>query len=278
MKSYKKGITAFISVYNEEVRIENCLSVFKWCNEIILIDKYSNDKTVEKAKLFNNVKIIQIENDDNTFSKEMSIFLSECTTEWFISITASDLIHKELADEIVKVVHSIEVNYDTISIPYRGYMMGQYNKYSPWYAEYANKILKTDSVRINYNKVHCVITSNAKSIYKIIINDKKIAFYHLTHENVESVINRYVRYWKSEAYTNTSLREDYFFIIKKFIQLLFIKKSFFQKSEVIALSFSFLSYYMLAYVYKWDKTNNKSNIIYNDIRLEIRKSWKLKAK
>ena len=56
-------ISAIISTYNEEKRIAYALESLMWCDEIILLDKKSQDKTVEIASSFGNkVQIFEIEN------------------------------------------------------------------------------------------------------------------------------------------------------------------------------------------------------------------------
>ena len=43
-------ISALINTLNEEKNIEKCLQSLSWVDEIILVDMYSDDKTVEIAK------------------------------------------------------------------------------------------------------------------------------------------------------------------------------------------------------------------------------------
>ena len=43
-------ISILIHTLNEERNIRNCLETVKWADEIIIIDMYSDDKTVEIAK------------------------------------------------------------------------------------------------------------------------------------------------------------------------------------------------------------------------------------
>lgn len=43
-------ISTVVLARNEEKNIKRCLSSLQWCDEIIVIDDYSTDKTVEIAK------------------------------------------------------------------------------------------------------------------------------------------------------------------------------------------------------------------------------------
>lgn len=272
-KKYKKGITAFLPVFNEEKRIEACLITFQWCDEVIVLDKYSIDNTIKIASKFKNVRILTQANTESYNPLEFEIFMNECETEWCMIITASDIIHKDLVVPIQNIIHKNDCSFDSIAIPYRPYMMGQYNKYSPWYAEYSNKIVKTDSIQINLNRVHSVFEPSSVSTYKIRIDDKNVAFYHLTHEDADTLLTRHSRYWKGERNSDVKLSSDLKYILKKTIQLIFLKKTFFKGQAAIALAFSFLSYHMMSYVFKWDKKYGNGDKIYNDIRSGILKSW-----
>ncbi|MDZ7765520.1 MAG: glycosyltransferase [Melioribacteraceae bacterium] len=48
----REKISAIIIAGNEEKNIRPCLESVKWCDEIILVDSGSSDKTVEIAKEF----------------------------------------------------------------------------------------------------------------------------------------------------------------------------------------------------------------------------------
>ena len=45
-----ENITAIVLTKNEENNIEKCLKSLLWCDEILVIDDYSSDKTIQLAK------------------------------------------------------------------------------------------------------------------------------------------------------------------------------------------------------------------------------------
>ena len=52
-------ITAIIPTFNEEIHIKEAIESVSWCDEIIVVDSFSTDKTVEIVKNFPNVKLLQ---------------------------------------------------------------------------------------------------------------------------------------------------------------------------------------------------------------------------
>ena len=41
------NLTVLLPTYNEESRVEVCLESVKWADEILVVDSYSTDKTLE---------------------------------------------------------------------------------------------------------------------------------------------------------------------------------------------------------------------------------------
>ena len=47
----KAKVTAYIMAKNEESRIAHCIESLKWCDEVVVADTGSTDKTVEIARI-----------------------------------------------------------------------------------------------------------------------------------------------------------------------------------------------------------------------------------
>src|SRR3989338_6270229 len=90
-------ITIVIITKNEETNITGCLESIKWAREIVIVDGFSTDSTVEIAKKYT----------DKIFSREMDIegrhrnfAYSRATQEWVLSLDADERVSPELAEEI----------------------------------------------------------------------------------------------------------------------------------------------------------------------------------
>ncbi len=104
-------ISAVVLTKNEEKNIERCLKLLDFCDEIIVVDDYSTDKTVEKVNKFNVgvghdrpvLKIFE-KHLNNDFAEQRNFGLSKATNEWVLSIDADEVISEELKKEIIGLV------------------------------------------------------------------------------------------------------------------------------------------------------------------------------
>lgn len=102
-------ISAIIITKNEEKNIEDCLQSVKWCDEIIVVDDYSEDKTAQIAK--NSGAKVFLHNLDGNFSKQRNFGLENASCDWVLFIDADERVSEALAFEISSAtVNSLAVN------------------------------------------------------------------------------------------------------------------------------------------------------------------------
>ncbi|MFD2565862.1 glycosyltransferase family 2 protein [Pseudotenacibaculum haliotis] len=90
-------ITAIIPTLNEEERIKNSLKSAEFADEIIVIDSYSTDRTVEIVKQ-SNARLLQRKFDD--FSSQKNYAIEQASNDWIVWIDADEVLTKELQDEM----------------------------------------------------------------------------------------------------------------------------------------------------------------------------------
>ena len=261
-------ICAFLPVYNEENRIGYALNSLQWCDEIIVLDKGSVDATRTICADYGNAIVHTIINSVD-LKIETNIFLDSCKSDWIIIFTASDIMHPRLAQEIRKVIEITDAS--VLSIPFKRMVMGIGSVRSPWDTDYNPIIFKRADIVINHNVVHGVIQSNGKT--EKIVNCDEFPMYHLTHDTVEKLIERHVRYWEGEAKAKQiNLCKSIVDVIRALFNIIFIRKTYLLGYDGIALIFSYLSYLMMSYVYKWNALSDRT-LIYKEIRERINRNW-----
>ena len=94
-------ITAIIPTLNEEIHIEKAIESVSFADEIIVLDSFSTDKTVELAKK-HNVNVVQRVFDDFSTQKNYAIALAK--NEWIYMLDADERVTHELREEIIQAV------------------------------------------------------------------------------------------------------------------------------------------------------------------------------
>lgn len=92
-------ISAVVLTKNEEQNIRKCLSCLKWCDEILVIDDDSADKTVKIASDL-GAKVVRrrLEGD---FSFQRNFGLSQTKEDWVFFVDADERVSGELKKEIL---------------------------------------------------------------------------------------------------------------------------------------------------------------------------------
>src|SRR5579862_3720199 len=92
-------ISAVILTKNEEKNIEACLDSVSWCDEKIVIDDHSTDKTVDLAKK-KDAKVY-IRTMYNNFSDQRNYGLEKAKGDWILFIDADERVSSALWYEIM---------------------------------------------------------------------------------------------------------------------------------------------------------------------------------
>ena len=97
-------LTALIITLNEEKNIRELLHNLDFADEIIVVDSFSTDKTLEILKDFKNVKVYQ--HIFKNFSEQRNIAINYATNNWILFIDGDERITNELREEIQETLQS----------------------------------------------------------------------------------------------------------------------------------------------------------------------------
>lgn len=91
-------LSTVVLTKNEEHNIKECLKSVAWCDEMIVIDDYSEDKTVDVAKSLGARVFKRKLNGD--FATQRNFGLEKAAGEWVLFIDADERMTPKLKDEI----------------------------------------------------------------------------------------------------------------------------------------------------------------------------------
>ena len=94
-------ISVVILTKNEEKNILECLKTLEFCDEIIIIDDNSTDKTIDLTLSLKNKEIKVIRHRlDGDFAKQRNFGLEQASGEWVLFIDADERVSDVLTFEI----------------------------------------------------------------------------------------------------------------------------------------------------------------------------------
>ena len=126
------AISVSIICYNEEKNIRRCLESVKWADEIIILDSFSTDRTLDICREFSE-NIFQHDFDGHVQQKNRA--LQSCSYNWVICLDADEVISKELRESI-QSIDTEKIEYKGFYVPRRVFYLGKWINYSGWYPDY----------------------------------------------------------------------------------------------------------------------------------------------
>ncbi len=95
-------VSAVVLTKNESNNIVRCLRSLQWCDEIIIVDDYSTDSTLTKAKRF--TKKIFIHELEGDFAQQRNYGLEKTAGEWVFFVDADEEVSLSLQYELTSIV------------------------------------------------------------------------------------------------------------------------------------------------------------------------------
>lgn len=250
-------ISVTIICKNEEKNIEDCIRSVLWADEIIVVDGYSSDKTVDIAKRFTD-KVFQ--NVWNGFAEQRSYALSKTSNEWIMPLDADERCTEELKTEIMNIISKKNIEESGFIIPRKTYFLNKWIKNCGWYPNYQLRLFKKEKVKVTDRLVHEGYEVNGKT--GKLQND-------IIHYTVNSIfeyldkINQYSSLSAKEKVNRKKVKFNDIFLrpVIAFIQQFIFKKGFLDGVYGLMVTNFDVMTKMLTYMKMWEMQNKKNKDI-----------------
>jgi glycosyltransferase involved in cell wall biosynthesis len=183
-------VCVLILTYNEERNIAEALqSVVGWASQVIVVDSFSQDRTVEIARKF---PCIVVQHAFQSYSDQRNWSLTEAPVrcEWVLFLDADERVPSELRDEIMRIVESRPME-NGFCIGYRYIWMGK-----PVFA-YGNatvtRLFRRNFARCEQRPI------NERIVIEGATGLLQHRFIHDDHKDVTSWVQKHIKYAGLEA-------------------------------------------------------------------------------
>src|SRR5437773_1231630 len=134
-------VSAIVVCFNEEQNIADCLESLTWCDEIVVVDSFSTDRTVEICRRYTD-RVIQREwagyRDQKAFAH------SQATRAWVFLVDADERVTPELKDEIRESLLQNGDTYAAYAVPRLVYYLKHWWRRGGWYPDYDVRLFRRD--------------------------------------------------------------------------------------------------------------------------------------
>lgn len=138
-------ISVLILTFNEERNLPQCLESVKWSDDIVVLDSFSSDKTIEIARSagaraiqrkFDNWATHQNWANENIFFKHKWVYYSD----------ADEIVTPELRDELMAIARDTRTPV-AYRLRFKNMFMGKWIKRSSLYPTWVLRFFQPDKVR-----------------------------------------------------------------------------------------------------------------------------------
>jgi glycosyltransferase involved in cell wall biosynthesis len=255
MKTVKLNISAVVLTKNEEKNIERCIKSLMFCDEIIVVDDYSTDKTVHKVHQVHKVCQVYQRKLNGDFATQRNFAMEKVKNDWVLYIDADEIVSEELQKEIVKLLNCSIVKESAFAIKRRDFFMNHEMKYGE-----TKKVRNMGIVRL-VKKGAGIWNGNVHEVFHTAKNVGKLNGFldHYPHPTISEFIidiNLYSSLRAKELFDHnkrTNILEIIFYPFSKFIYTYFIKLGFLDGSQGFIYSFfmSFHSFLVRTKLYQY---------------------------
>ncbi len=182
------SLTAAILTHNEEAMIVQCLRTLSWCDEIIVLDHNSTDKTVSLAKA-SGATVLHSQNE--SFAVRREELLAACKTNWIVYIDADERITPKLADEIKEVIAGDTV--DAARFHRKNYFFGRNFSNGGWATEMVTRLFRVTKLSGWNGSIH------ESPVFEGAVKELRESLRHFSHRCVTDGLIKTTQWTPMEA-------------------------------------------------------------------------------
>ncbi|MDQ8022612.1 MAG: glycosyltransferase family 2 protein [Moraxellaceae bacterium] len=147
----KEGLSGLVIAFNEELRIVDCIrSLFEVCDDVVVVDSCSTDRTVELAECAGATVLKQSFLGDGP---QRNFGIPHCRHDWIINLDADEVLEADFVD-FMKRNELDSLAVDAIASRRRNYVGGRTTRLAGQYPDYVVRVFDRRKARFSNVKVH----------------------------------------------------------------------------------------------------------------------------
>lgn len=154
-------VSVVVLTRNEEENIGPCLETLQWADELLVLDSFSDDATVDIAR---EMGAGVHQHPFVNYALQRNAGLQLAGKEWVFFVDADERVTPELAEEIRRVVD--EAGFAGWWVPRKNYIFGRWIRHAGWFPDYQLRLLRRDRARYDEGReVHELVDLDGEAGY-----------------------------------------------------------------------------------------------------------------
>jgi glycosyltransferase involved in cell wall biosynthesis len=178
-------VSAIVVCFNEEENIRPCLESLRWCDEIVVVDSFSTDRTVEIVRQYTD-RIIQ--RPWAGYREQKAFAHSQATKDWVLLVDSDERVTPELRDEIQQTLTHDSSACAGFAVPRLVFYLGRWWWRGGWYPDYNVRLFRRDRATWGGSDPHEKILVDGP------VRRLRYPLYHFSYRNIEDHIERINRF------------------------------------------------------------------------------------
>ncbi len=146
----RETVTGLILTYNGERILEKCLASLDFCDEILVVDSESSDRTREIAEACGARIIV---NPWPGPVDQFKLALAEIKTDWVVSLDQDEFLTDELRDNIISKLSASD-NVAGYYTPRSSFYFNRFMRHSGWYPDYLFRFFRNGKMKVTASGAH----------------------------------------------------------------------------------------------------------------------------
>lgn len=143
------NLSAVIIARNEESAIGACLDSLAWCQEIVMVDSGSTDRTREIA-VERGARVIDHEWEG--YGRQKNYAVRQATNEWVLCVDADEIVGAELRASIEKTLAA--PTYQAYEMARCNRFLGRWLRHGEGYPDWSLRLFESKAARWSDDPVH----------------------------------------------------------------------------------------------------------------------------
>ena len=135
----RQKITAIIPTFNNAKIIRRCLESLKWADEILIVDSYSTDKTLDICREY-GARIIQHEYINSALQKNWAIL--QAGHDWIFLLDSDEELEPGFSDEVLAILKDPPDTLDGYRCARKNLIYGKWVKSCGYYPDYLVRLFR----------------------------------------------------------------------------------------------------------------------------------------